>query len=50
VRSRGSSRTDRVISLVLLGDLLSLYLSVLRGADPVEIDVLHALKARLAEL
>jgi len=50
VRSRGSSRTDRVISLVLLGDLLSLYLAVLRGADPVEIDVLHALKARLAEL
>jgi glucose/mannose-6-phosphate isomerase len=50
VRSRGASRTERVMSLVLLGDLLSLYLAVLRGADPVEIDVLHTLKARLAEL
>lgn len=50
VRSRGSSRTERVVSLILLGDLLSLYLAVLRGADPIEIDVLHTLKARLAEL
>ena len=50
VVSRGVTRTERVVSLVLFGDLLSLYLAVLRGADPIEIDVLHALKARLAEL
>jgi len=49
VRTRGTTRVERLVSLVLLGDLLSLYLAVLRGADPVEIDVLHALKARLAE-
>jgi glucose/mannose-6-phosphate isomerase len=50
VRSRGTTRTERVVSLVLLGDLLSLYLAVLRGADPIEIDVLHELKTRLATL
>ncbi len=49
VRSTGRSRTERLVSLILLGDLVSLYLAVLRGTDPVEIDVLHALKARLAE-
>lgn len=50
VVTRGTSRVERVVSLVLLGDLLSLYLAVLRGADPVEIDVLHALKGRLASI
>jgi len=50
VSPRGSSRAERVVSLVLLGDLLSLYLAVLRGTDPVEIEVLQALKERLAEL
>ena len=49
VAGRGASRTERMVSLVLLGDLVSLYLAVLRGADPAEIDVLHALKARLAQ-
>jgi glucose/mannose-6-phosphate isomerase len=48
VVGRGASRTERLVSLVLLGDLVSIYLAVLRGADPFEIDVLHALKARLA--
>jgi hypothetical protein len=31
VRSRGQTRTERVLSLVLLGDSLSLYLAVLNG-------------------
>ncbi len=48
VRPVGSSRTERVVSLILLGDLVSLYAAVLRGADPVTIDVLQQLKARLA--
>ncbi|HEX8101048.1 MAG TPA: bifunctional phosphoglucose/phosphomannose isomerase [Solirubrobacteraceae bacterium] len=49
VCTRGESRTERVVSAVLLGDLLSLYTAVLRGVDPVEIDVLDTLKARLSE-
>ena len=48
VEGQGDSRMERLVSLVLLGDLLSIYLAVLRGADPAEIDVLHELKARLS--
>jgi glucose/mannose-6-phosphate isomerase len=45
----GATRTERVISLVLLGDLVSLYLAVLRGIDPASIHVLDELKAELAK-
>ena len=34
---------------MLLGDLVSLYLAVLRGKDPVEVLPIDALKAALAE-
>jgi glucose/mannose-6-phosphate isomerase len=37
------------MSLVLLGDLVSLYLAVLRGVDPTPVDVIETLKARLAD-
>ena len=37
LRSRGESRVERLVSLVLLGDLVSIYAAVLRGADPVDI-------------
>jgi len=46
--ARGESRLERLISLVLLGDLVSIYLAVLRGADPVDIEPIHSLKAQLA--
>jgi glucose/mannose-6-phosphate isomerase len=45
----GDTRTERVVSLVLLGDLVSLYLAVLRGIDPVSIHALDELKADLAK-
>ena len=48
VAALGETRTERVVSLVLLGDLVSLYLAVLRGIDPVSIHVLDELKADLA--
>lgn len=44
----GRAAVERVMSLVLLGDLVSLYLAVLRGADPTPVDVLQELKERLA--
>jgi glucose/mannose-6-phosphate isomerase len=47
--ARGESPLERLISLVLLGDLVSLYSAVLRGADPVNIEALDSLKARLRE-
>jgi glucose/mannose-6-phosphate isomerase len=49
VAARGDTRTERVVSLVLLGDLVSLYLAVLRGIDPVSIHALDELKAELAK-
>ena len=36
------------MSLVLLGDVVSIYLAVLRGVDPVHIAAIDTLKARLA--
>ena len=48
VHSRGDTAVERVLSLVLLGDLVSLYVAVLRGTDPTPIDVLVTLKERLA--
>ena len=49
VETRGQSTFERVISLVLLGDLVSLYLAVLRGVDPGPIRLIEQLKAELAE-
>ena len=36
-----------LISLVLLGDLVSLYMAVLRGVDPSPVDASESLKAAL---
>jgi glucose/mannose-6-phosphate isomerase len=44
----GSGGLQRLLSLVLLGDLVSLYLAVLRQVDPVEIEAIAALKAALS--
>src|SRR3954471_23994188 len=49
VRSRGQTTVERVFSLILLGDLVSLYLAVLRGVDPEPVELLHALKSELAD-
>src|SRR3954447_4474783 len=49
VAARGETRLERLVSLVLLGDLVSLYAAVLRGADPVKIRTLESLKATLAD-
>ena len=49
VTARGDTPVERLVSLVLLGDLVSLYLAVLRGEDPVSIPPIDALKAALAE-
>jgi glucose/mannose-6-phosphate isomerase len=47
VDSRGDSRLERVLSLVLLGDLVSVYLAVLEGVDPTPIDAIERFKAAL---
>jgi glucose/mannose-6-phosphate isomerase len=42
--AQGSSPFERVMSLVLLGDLVSVYLATLAGVDPTPIDLLERLK------
>ena len=49
VQSRGEGRVERLVSLVLLGDLVSIYLAVLRGVDPEPVASIERLKAELAK-
>jgi glucose/mannose-6-phosphate isomerase len=49
IPATGDTPLERLISLVLLGDLVSLYLAVLAGTDPVDIAPLDRLKASLAD-
>jgi glucose/mannose-6-phosphate isomerase len=48
VASRGETALDRVLSLVFLGDLVSVYLAVLAGVDPTPVEVLERFKRDLA--
>jgi glucose/mannose-6-phosphate isomerase len=48
VSSRGQTTVERVFSLVLLGDLISVYLAALRGVDPAPVDAIDRLKNQLA--
>lgn len=47
VAARGESSVEHVLSLVLLGDLLSVYLAALAGVDPTTIEAIQRLKAAL---
>ncbi|MDQ6835240.1 MAG: bifunctional phosphoglucose/phosphomannose isomerase [Actinomycetota bacterium] len=49
VESVGETRIERLVSLVLLGDLVSLYLAVLRGVDPGDVAILDRVKQTLAQ-
>jgi glucose/mannose-6-phosphate isomerase len=48
IESVGSNPVERLLSLVLLGDLVSVYLAVLRGTDPTPVETIDRLKAELA--
>jgi glucose/mannose-6-phosphate isomerase len=45
--ARGRTRLERVLSLILLGDLVSVYLAVLEGVDPTPVEPIERLKAAL---
>ncbi len=49
LETRGETAIERVISLVLLGDLVSIYLAALRGVDPGPVKLIDELKSALAE-
>jgi glucose/mannose-6-phosphate isomerase len=48
ISTLGESRVERLVSLVLLGDLVSLYLAALRGVDPATVTPIVRLKRALA--
>jgi glucose/mannose-6-phosphate isomerase len=48
VQTVGETAVERLVSLVLLGDLVSVYAAVLAGRDPAEVEMLTRLKAALA--
>ena len=50
VETRGDTPTERMVSLVLLGDLVSIYVAALRDVDPGPVTVLEGLKERLGDL
>ena len=47
VDAHGETPFERVLSLVLLGDLVSLYLAVLEGVDPTSVEAIERFKAEL---
>jgi glucose/mannose-6-phosphate isomerase len=47
VQARGESPLERVLSLVLLGDLVSVYLAALDGVDPTPVEAIDRLKSAL---
>ncbi len=48
IDTEGETRMERLISVLLLGDLMSLYLAVLAGVDPANVETLESLKLALA--
>ena len=47
VTARGDNPVERILSLVLLGDLVSVYLATLAGVDPTPVEAIERLKATL---
>ena len=50
VDTQGTHRLTRMVSLINLGDWVSLYAAALRGVDPTPIALIDRLKEALAEL
>jgi glucose/mannose-6-phosphate isomerase len=48
VHARGTSALARLMSLIMVGDLTSVYLAIGRGVDPTPVPVIERLKAALA--
>lgn len=50
VRSKGESRIQRSLYLILFGDWVSIYLSELRSVDAKEVNIISHLKGELAKI
>ncbi len=49
VRGRGRRVLSRLLSLVQLGDLVSIYLACLRGIDPTPVEAIETVKRRMRD-
>lgn len=49
-RARGGSLLERMLTLVLMGDFVSLYMAALNAVDPENIDWINVLKSELAQV
>ncbi len=49
VQAQGESRLARMLSTVLIGDFISVYLAVLRGVDPTPVKTINYLKDTLKQ-
>lgn len=49
LHSKGTSRTERMFSLIQLGDFASYYLAVLNEVDPTPVAAIEALKQQLSD-
>jgi len=47
VWSQGDSMLERLMSLIQFGDLLSVYIAILKGIDPTPVDIIEKLKKEL---
>lgn len=50
MQAKGNSLLEKMLSLVLLGDFVSLYLAALNGVDPENIDAINTLKSELSRI
>jgi glucose/mannose-6-phosphate isomerase len=50
VRAEGAALLEKLLSLVLYGDFVSLYLAALNDVDPENIDAINVLKSELARV
>jgi glucose/mannose-6-phosphate isomerase len=46
--AQGKSKLERILSLIMYGDFLSVYLAVLQGTDPTPVSVIEQLKKELS--
>lgn len=49
VQTEGETRTARLMSAVMLGDLVSVQVAAARGVDPLPVEAIEALKSSLAQ-
>jgi glucose/mannose-6-phosphate isomerase len=50
VKAKGVTLLEKMLSLTLFGDILSLYLAALNDVDPENIDAINYLKSELAKV